>query len=120
MSAELVLASIATLLRQWSANVPLEPLVACAVGSEILSRLLQTESAIWTASNDVGVMIVLTIVLPETHLADVEPTSLLKGQVVTTGTCPALPRFRCTNNRALVELPNVGVEPLSTLLEHFR
>jgi hypothetical protein len=67
------LLAVAALHEQWRAYVLVEPLVACAIGSEVSSCFFQTESAMWTTSNVVGVMIVLTIVLPETNLADVEP-----------------------------------------------
>src|SRR5579872_3857682 len=43
--------------------------------SEILARLRQTKAGIWAAAHTVGVMVVLTIVLPETHRTKLKTTA---------------------------------------------
>jgi hypothetical protein len=111
------LASIAAFLGQWSANALLEALVARAVGGEILARSFQTERAIRATSDNGGVLIVLTVILPEAHLADIEPTAFLKGQEATTRACPPFSRRRGPNNGALIESPNVSIKPPPTSLK---
>jgi hypothetical protein len=114
-----LLARIASFLGQGSANVLLESLVARAASGEILSCLFQTERAIRATPDDRGVLIILTVVLPEAHLADIEPTTFAKGQEATTGACPPFSRHHRPNDRVLIESPNVSVEPPPTSLKFF-
>jgi hypothetical protein len=104
-------------LGQWSANAILEPLLAGAVGGEILARSFETERAIRSTSDHGGVLIVLTVILPEAHLADIEPAAFAKGQEAATRARPPRPRHCGPRNRVLIESPNVSIKPPPTSLE---
>ena len=56
------------------------PFLTCSERTEVSPRVAQTDRRVRSASNVVGVMVILAIVLPEADRAEVEPAAPGKGK----------------------------------------
>ncbi len=57
-------------------NVREGSLVTGAESAKVLSCLGQAEFTVGTPANEIGVVVILTVILPEAHLADLESTAM--------------------------------------------
>lgn len=57
------------------------PTVAGSVGSEVPTCLREAQTTVRTTATLIGIMVVLAVVFPEAHGADLEVPPLLKSQV---------------------------------------
>lgn len=73
-------------LRSRRSNPGDEPILASPAAGEVLAGLSEAQSRIGSASHDIGVVVVLSVIFPETDRADVEAASLVESLAATTGT----------------------------------
>ena len=64
----------------WRSDMLSMPLFACAERREVSTSLLQAEGPVRAAANTGGVLIILTVVLPEADGADVVSPALMERQ----------------------------------------
>ena len=66
---------------QRGADERLRAYVTGAERHEIVSRLLEAQLGVRTTTYHGGVVIVLTIILPETHRTEFKPTTITQSQI---------------------------------------
>ena len=79
---------------------------------EVGAGLLEAQYAVWSATNPFRILIVLTIVLPETDGADLVPASFVEGEAVTTRAPETEPGLRRMHDRIGGEFAAVVFKPL--------
>jgi hypothetical protein len=98
------------LVRFGWANVIDMPLFACPDSVERPPSVAQARCSVRTATDDVGVVVVLAVVLPEAHRTDLESATLAKCEVAAART-HVRPMLRSRRHRVLREPARVLVEP---------
>ncbi len=76
---ETVLRSRSLFLRSWRPDVRQETFIANTAAGVVLAGLSETQTAVRSAANDLCVTVVLSVVFPEAHRADIEPAALREG-----------------------------------------
>lgn len=75
-----------------------ESAIAGSVKRVILSRLGERQLAIWTASNFIGIVVVLTVVFPKAHFTNLKASAAQECAIAATGTAIRLRIFRISGN----------------------
>ncbi len=98
----------------------LRTLIASTKGEVVSSLVLQAEGAIRPAASNRSVMVVLPVVLPEAHRTDLEVATPGESSVATARARETPSRLGITDDRILVQLPAVVIEPAPTSREFIR
>jgi len=78
---------------------------------EVGAGLREAQRSVWTSANNIGVLIILTIILPETHGTNVKAATLREGFKSTAGASIINTFHRMFNDRSTVESITVVFEP---------
>lgn len=91
------------------------PLLAGPDEIKVPPRVTQAEPPVGSAPDGVGVVLVLTVVLPEAHGTDLERTSLAEREVSAAGTSEG-PVIVARGHRAVLKPLDVPLEPPNPVL----
>src|SRR5262252_9446373 len=108
------------LLRPGRANVRLRALVAGAECYVVRPGLFQAEGTVRTTAHDCRIMVILRVVLPEAHGANIERATLGQSCIPAARTSEEPSRLRPSYDRVLAKLAAVALKPLMPLLTLLR
>jgi hypothetical protein len=91
------------------------PLFTCAERCKVPTSLLKTEGAVRAAANTGGVLVILTVILPEANGTDLVSPALIEREAPTARASELDAGFGPAHDRVGGQLPAVVLKPLLTV-----